>query len=512
LIFDSPNRKLQGLSGLSLSEGSKKNMIALRKRPAYTYILLVLDWLTIVAALGIGITLRGREFSGEFKFIGAPLEWEAIFLCLFGAVATLVFQYMGLYRVNIFVTVADQTVRILKALFLTILGLALLSFFIRTEWILDSRLAMVYFSIVSTVLLVGGRVIVFRNVFLWLSRRKVFHRNALIVGAGENGKNLAINLFLNDHLGLNLVGFLDDTLPLGKVVFNRAKVLGRVAEMRDIVKVFGVHEIIVSLENVDHTRLINVLDVATSTDAVVKISSPLYDVVPERLFIEKYGNLPVVGISHFNPSPTLEVYKRLFDSVVAAIGLAFLAPMFGLIALAVRLDSRGPIFFSQTRIGKNGRPFKFYKFRSMQVGSDQDKERERLYIQFIQTQKKLKPAGNQTLKIVNESRVTRVGRFLRKSSLDELPQLFNVLKGDMSLVGPRPCLPYEWDHYEEWHKRRLSVMPGCTGMWQVAGRSVVGFQDMVVLDLYYIQNASILLDFGLLVKTLPVMLFGSGAK
>jgi lipopolysaccharide/colanic/teichoic acid biosynthesis glycosyltransferase len=116
------------------------------------------------------------------------------------------------------------------------------------------------------------------------------------------------------------------------------------------------------------------------------------------------------------------------------------------------------------------------------------------------------------LKIVNESRVTRVGRFLRKSSLDELPQLFNVLKGDMSLVGPRPCLPYEWEHYEEWHKRRLSVMPGCTGMWQVTGRSVVGFQDMVVLDLYYIQNASILLDFGLLLKTLPVMLFGSGAK
>jgi lipopolysaccharide/colanic/teichoic acid biosynthesis glycosyltransferase len=93
-----------------------------------------------------------------------------------------------------------------------------------------------------------------------------------------------------------------------------------------------------------------------------------------------------------------------------------------------------------------------------------------------------------------------------------LPQLFNVLKGDMSLVGPRPCLPYEWDHYEEWHKRRLSVMPGCTGMWQVAGRSVVGFEDMVVLDLYYIQNASVLLDFGLLLKTLPVMLFGSGAK
>jgi|WetSurMetagenome_2_1015567.scaffolds.fasta_scaffold93897_2 exopolysaccharide biosynthesis polyprenyl glycosylphosphotransferase len=487
-------------------------MSAFKKRPAYTYILLVLDWLTLIAALGIGIMLRGREFSGEFKFIGAPLEWEYIFLCVFAAAATLVFQYMGLYRVNVFITVADQMVRILKSLFFTILGLALLSFFIRTDWILDSRLAMVYFSGVSIVLLVGGRVIVFRNVFLWLSRRKVFHRNALIVGSGENGKNLAINLFLNDHLGLNLVGFLDDELPLGKVVFNRSKVLGRISELKEIVKVFAVQEIIVSLENVDHTRLINVLDLATTTDTVVKISSPLYDVVPARLFIEKYGNLPVVGISHFSPSPMLEIYKRVFDSLVAAIGLLFLAPILATIAVAVRLDSRGPILFSQIRIGKNGRPFKFYKFRSMKVGSDQDKDREKSYVEFIRSKQKIDPKQNNNIKIVNESRVTNVGRFLRKSSLDELPQLINVLKGDMSLVGPRPCLPYEWDHYEEWHKRRLSVMPGCTGMWQVAGRSVVGFEDMVVLDLYYIQNASALLDFGLLLKTLPVMLFGSGAK
>lgn len=487
-------------------------MIALKKRPAYTYILFVMDWLTIVAALGIGITLRGRELAGEFKFVGAPLEWEAIFLLVFGAAATLIFQYMGLYRVNVFITVADQTVRILKSLFFTILGLALLSFFIRTTWILDSRLAMIYFTVVSTVLLVGGRVIVFRNIFLWLSRRKVFHRNALIVGAGENGKNLAINLFLNDHLGLNLVGFLDDDLPLGKVVFNRSKVLGRVSELREIVKVFAVQEIIVSLENVDHTRLINVLDIATTTDAVVKITSPLYDVVPARLFIEKYGNLPVVSISHFTPSPLLEIYKRVFDSLVAAIGLIFLSPVFAAIAMAVRIDSHGPIFFSQVRIGKNGKPFKFYKFRSMKVGSDQDKDRETSYVEFIRSKQRVDPRKNHNVKIVNESRVTRVGRFLRKSSLDELPQLFNVLKGDMSLVGPRPCLPYEWDHYEEWHKRRLSVMPGCTGMWQVAGRSVVGFEDMVVLDLYYIQNASALLDFGLLLKTLPVMLFGSGAK
>ncbi len=491
-------------------------MVSLRKRAAHSYILPVLDWLTIVAALFLASVLRGRNFTHGFSIVGAPLEGEIIFLVLFGGAATLVFRYQSLYKVNVFITVADQTIRIIKSLVYTILGLALLAFFVRATWILDSRLAMIYFTVISGVLLVGGRVIVFRNLYLWLSRRKVFHRNALIVGSGENGKNLAINLFLNDHLGLNLIGFLDDELPLGKVVFNRAKVVGRVSELKDIVKVFEVQEVIVSLENVDHGRLINVLETATSTDAVVKISSPLYDVVPARLFIEKYGNLPVVGISQFSPSPFLEGYKRVFDSALALFGLLLLLPIFGVIAAMIRLDSRGPILFAQTRIGKNGRPFKFYKFRSMTIGSDRDKDREKTVLEFMQDKSKVKtkPTAKTSTatKIVNESRVTPVGRFLRKTSLDELPQLLNVLKGDMSLVGPRPCLPFEWDHYEEWHKRRLSVMPGCTGMWQVAGRSVVGFEDMVVLDLYYIQNASVLLDFGLLLKTLPVMLFGSGAK
>jgi FlaA1/EpsC-like NDP-sugar epimerase len=136
-------------------------MVALKKRPAYLYILMVLDWLTILAALSIAITLRGREFAGEFRFVGAPLEWEAIFLCLFSAAATMGFTYLGLYSVNVFITVADQTVRILKALFFAVLSLALLAFFIRTDWILDSRLALIYFVLIASFLLIGGRAIVF---------------------------------------------------------------------------------------------------------------------------------------------------------------------------------------------------------------------------------------------------------------------------------------------------------------------------------------------------------------
>lgn len=482
------------------------------KRPFYSYFLPVADWLTIVGSMVLAIVLRGRTFAGDFTLLGLPFYGEIFFLGAYGAVALLIFEYLNLYKVNVFITVVDHALRILKGLLFTVLGIAILSFFIRAEIILDSRLAIIYFTLISFGLMIGGRVILFRATFLYLSRRRVFQRNALIVGGAETAKNLAVNLLMNDHIGLTVVGFLDDTLPLGKVVFNRMKVIGRLSELREIVKVYDVDEVIVCLEHVAYDQLIKTLEVATSTDAVVKISSPLYEVVPSRLFIEKYGTVPVVGISHVDPSPRLEIYKRIFDSVLVATGLLFLLPLLAAIALLIKLDSPGPVFFTQTRIGKNGRPFRFYKFRSMSVGSDEDATRIKTAVEFVKTKRGSPLPGNGSTKIVNETRITRVGRWLRKTSVDEFPQLINVLKGEMSLVGPRPCLPYEWENYEEWHKRRLSVMPGCTGMWQVAGRSVVGFEDMVILDLYYIQNASLMLDFSLLLRTLPVMVFGAGAK
>ena len=245
---------------------------------------------------------------------------------------------------------------------------------------------------------------------------------------------------------------------------------------------------------------------------MVKIASPLYDVVPSRLFVEKYGSVPVIGVSRTGPGPASELYKRLFDLVVVVPGLILLSPFFLLIGILIKIDSPGPAVYRQTRIGKNGRPFTFYKFRSMDVGSDKEHFHRERVTDFIRMRGKAPDADEVFTKIVDEARITRVGKWLRKGSLDELPQLFNVLKGDMSLVGPRPCLPYEWEHYQEWHKRRLSVMPGCTGMWQVSGRSIVSFDDMVVLDLYYIHNASLLMDLRLLIKTLPVMIFGDGAK
>jgi undecaprenyl-phosphate galactose phosphotransferase len=487
-------------------------MSSIRKYPLYAYVLPVLDWLTLVGSFVGGIILRGREFYGEFSLFGAPLYAEVVFISCYGVLATIVFHYYNLYKVSVLVSVVGHTVRILKALVVSIFGIALLAFFIRAQFILDSRLAILYFALLAFTLMLGGRVIIFRSVFLYLAKKKVFHRNALILGAGSSGKTVAVNIYLNDHLGLNVAGFLDDESPIGKPVFNRVKVVGRVAELREVVKVFEVQEIICCLENVDQDRFITVLEEALSTGAAVKISSPLYDVISERLDMDKYGNIPVVAVSQVGPGPVYEIYKRIFDSLVSAVGILLLAPVYASLAVAIKLDSPGPVFFTQTRIGKDGRPFNFYKFRSMRVSGADEPSRELKYADLIKG--RLSGSGDplNPTKIVDDSRITPIGRFIRKTSLDELPQLYNVLRGDMSLVGPRPCLPYEWKHYEEWHKRRLSVTPGCTGMWQVLGRSRVGFQDMVILDLFYGQNASFHLDLWLLLKTIPVMVLGRGGK
>jgi len=280
--------------------------------------------------------------------------------------------------------------------------------------------------------------------------------------------------------------------------------------MERLVRTLRVREILICVDSGDHGRLMELAERCANTHALVKISSPLYHVVPARLMIEHYGDMPVVTVTHARPGPFIESYKRVFDLVLASLVTVALAPVLGAIALAIKADSPGPVLYRQTRIGKNGKAFTFYKFRSMQMGSDNDENREKQVAEMIQKGHAVGLMEKGTTKIVDKARVTSTGAWLRKTSLDELPQLFNVLKGEMSLVGPRPCLPYEWEHYEEWHKKRMSVSPGCTGVWQVSGRSEVGFRDMVVLDLYYIQNASLSMDVKLILQTIPVMVLGKG--
>jgi undecaprenyl-phosphate galactose phosphotransferase len=230
-------------------------------------------------------------------------------------------------------------------------------------------------------------------------------------------------------------------------------------------------------------------------------------VVARKVSTEKYIDIPVIDVSpsYFN---TLNlVFKRVFDFIISLALIILLSPILIIIVILVKISSTGPILFKNYAVGKDGKQFMFYKFRSMYNIDGEDEERKKMMIQFIKQDEE--PNGR---KIINQKRVTWVGKMLRKTSLDELPQLFNVIKGDMSLVGPRPCLPYEYAQYDEWHKRRVSVLPGCTGVWQVWGRSSVSFKDSIVLDLYYINNMSPWLDLQLILQTIPAVFFFRGAK
>jgi lipopolysaccharide/colanic/teichoic acid biosynthesis glycosyltransferase len=208
------------------------------------------------------------------------------------------------------------------------------------------------------------------------------------------------------------------------------------------------------------------------------------------------------------------VSKRAIDLVGSSLGLVLGAPLFLLIALAIKLSSRGPVLFRQVRVGQFGAPFVFLKFRSMYVGNDANIHREYVKALISGQAEKMTLSGkaNAVYKLTRDPRVTRIGACLRKTSLDELPQLFNVLMGDMSLVGPRPAIPYEVESYRSWHRRRvLDAKPGLTGLWQVSGRSRVTFDEMVRLDLRYAMARSLWLDLKIILQTPRAILFGDGA-
>ena len=204
------------------------------------------------------------------------------------------------------------------------------------------------------------------------------------------------------------------------------------------------------------------------------------------------------------------ILKRTVDLTASLLVMVLGAPVFLFLATAVKLSSPGPVLFRQVRLGRDGKPFTFYKFRSMQHKNDDGAHRD-FARNFISGDMSEENGDSTVFKMVRDPRITTIGRFLRRSSLDELPQFYNVLRGEMSLVGPRPPISYELEHYQDWHKDRLKVKPGLTGLWQVSGRSSVGFDEMVKLDLYYIGHWDLKLDLKIMARTVPVMVKGEGA-
>jgi len=479
------------------------------KRRKHKYVLLLLDWVVVNFAYALALKLHtSRDIDVVFwepPFV-AP---EVMFFVVYSVFILLIFQMNQLYKINVYLSITRQLQYLAKALFYSAIGIALLSFFTKSKIIVDSRLVLLCFLIGAFTLLVILRIMFFRTLFKIVVTNGLFSRSVLIVGVGPRGKRLGTNLTGKNPFGLRLAGFLDDEKPAGSDVIGDIKVLGSTTDVVRVVEDHRIDEIVVCLEPVTDERFLEILDLCARTRAQVMVGSQQFSVIPQHMNQESYGDVPVFGVMNAARAMAEPFLKRILDPVAALVALIILSPLLLATAVAIKLDSRGPVLYKASRVGRNGCRFSFYKFRSMVVGSDGDKQREEQLRRFIGEGI---ANGTGSTKIVDERKITRVGRFIRKTSIDELPQLLNVVKGEMSLVGPRPCIPYEWENYAAWHKRRLSVMPGCTGVWQVLGRSEVGFRDMVILDLFYVYNISFHLDVWLMLKTIPVMLFGAGGK
>jgi len=475
--------------------------------PKFKYYLFVFDVVIFIISFFTTAYILRSNHNLTISQIFFPDLRTILFAFLAIYIFLFIYQYNSLYKINILLTRAAHLTAIIHSIFYGFITIIVISFLLKSAWITDSRLALLTFIIVLLFFSYILRVEIYRRLYIIL-KNKQFKRNLILVGGGKAGQLLATRLIFEDVIGVNIIGFVDDNKKIGTPIVANKAVIGNVAQIPFLVNNRDVDEILIVIDNISYERLLEILDTCKSLDVNVRLASELFDVVVKKVSTEKYADFPVVDVSP-RINNTINLFmKRFFDILTAGLGIIFLSPIFLTIAFFIKLSSKGPILFYQTRVGKNGRSFQMYKFRSMYMSKDDDEERKKMMIEFMR--KNAEDASGQ--KIINAKRVTKVGQIIRKTSLDELPQLFNVVRGEMSLVGPRPCLPYEYENYAEWQKRRLSVIPGCTGVWQVAGRSNVSFKDSVVLDLYYINNMSPWLDLQILFKTIPVILFARGGK
>lgn len=322
----------------------------------------------------------------------------------------------------------------------------------------------------------------------------------LVVGSGRLGKLVMQHIAANPNLGYAIVGFLHDlNEPPGD--FGRFKMLGTIEDIGPVIRSMQIDEVIIALPAQMHQQAIRSVKLCERLGTSFKLIPDLYELNLSRIDMDAIEGIPLINIKQASLNIWQGFITRLIDITVSASVLILGLPLWIFLALTIALSSPGPIIYKQTRIGLNGRAFQIYKFRSMYKDADQ-----RLAQLLSQNE-----ARGPLFKMKNDPRITPIGKFLRSTSLDEIPQFINILKGDMSLVGPRPALPREVAQYEEWQKGRLAIKPGLTGLWQVRGRSNLTFDEGVLMDLYYIENWSLRLYIQILLRTIPAVLFSRGA-
>jgi exopolysaccharide biosynthesis polyprenyl glycosylphosphotransferase len=341
-----------------------------------------------------------------------------------------------------------------------------------------------------------------RRMVYWLRRRGYFQKPTLLVGANEEGRLLAEQIAGWQESGLHLVGVVGEGLTPGSKIVGEVQALGTLDQLADVIDRFAIEEVVIATSALTRDQMLHVFEkYGVSDDVNLRLSSGLFEIITTGLQVREVASVPLVSVNKVRLTGLDRLGKWALDYGLTIPGVLLASPLLGLIALVVRLDSPGPILHRRRVMGLNGRQFDAFKFRTMHVDADR----------ILEARPDLWEELAQSHKLVDDPRITRVGRFLRRYSLDELPQIFNVLRREMSLIGPRMISPEEMPKYNQWGINLLTVRPGITGLWQVSGRSSITYVERVRLDMYYIRNWSIWLDVHLLVRTIPAVLKGVGA-
>ena len=488
--------------------------------PTVKVLLVVADALAAAGSFMFAFYLREgvSAFASDGSFRWSPqfAPYGALVLFVVG-IRLLSFRYCDLYRLRGEFSLVDDAIRIFKATAIGSLLIVAAAFlyrggfefrafsYARGVFVADFFLVLVTMIVIRFVM---------RSAQSFARSRKINLIPTLVVGRGPEAALFIREMRERPSLGYRVIGLVDtdaaELEPIGN--YEGVPVIARLEGLPDAIRDSGANEVIIADPQVSGDALFEVMIRCGRRRGVeFRIAPSLFNCLPRKTEIDQIGVLPMIRLFREPLSSSARILKRTFDIATSALAILLLFPLWLLLAILIKLDSRGPIFYTQERVGMDGRLFLLYKFRTMIADADPELHRE-YQRAFIAGRAEANLGDDQkpTYKLLADPRITRVGKILRRTSLDEVPQLINVLMGDMSIVGPRPPIPYEVEAYELWHRKRLDMKPGLTGLWQVSGRNRLPFEEMVRLDLFYIENWSLLLDLKIILRTGFVMIGREG--
>ncbi len=468
-----------------------------RRNRIVAAILLAGDFLLLNAAFWLAYLIR-------FVLLEYPAPLNPVYYVQIISLNTFIwigiFWLYRLYSPETFFGGTGEYARVIKAVSL---GTALLVFydFFANRDLEASRGWLLLAWLLSTILIVSFRFVVRHSVYA-AHRQGHLLVPALIVNADEEGKELYQQLTEFPHSGLRVRGFIDNHLAPGTTVVSDAKVLGNIDDLAQVAEALEIEEVIVAAGTINREELLTIYRTTAWNPAVkLRLTSGLFEIISTGLHIKELVNIPLIEVDKVRITGGNLVLKTILDYTGALLLLVLLSPLFLVIAIFIRLDSPGPVIYKHRVLGLHGKLFSAYKFRTMVQNSQE----------ILQADPELQKTFNENFKLKDDPRVTRAGRILRRTSLDELPQLINVLRNEMSLVGPRFITQAEMPRYGKWGMNLLTIKPGITGLWQISGRSDTSYEERVRMDMHYIRNWNLWDDIYVLMATIPAAIQKRGA-